>query len=673
MGKTSFAPNPETSAAITSASSASGILLSGFDNSAAAEHFALVTHGLDRHRLRIFNVRSGTVNNDYTADDKERFTCLSWGNVRDDGELGQIDNKSRKRRATNNLSKVVILGTQSGSIVMYSLAHGDIVKRLENVHTQPVTDFILNKAGTKGYSIAEDNYIVEWNIEEEQEIGKWKADAKNVRRLKLSHSETKLATAGHTISLWDIAEKKVIKKYTGHASAVVGMNFSHQDDILVSFAEDDRYINVWDTQTNNTNTNSITALTLEDNAQHINFSAIEPSVLAVSEDGTCGIWQNASAAGSVRNGPPRRKMMRGAMTRSPDTIISVVASQDDQTRIPILSARFVSDYDGRSVMIARGSSIKPMFEVVPYINEESGAILETISLSRQLVTNYLMDDSSLAASNLKKTSKLYDESKVKVVGNTDYTIQAPSMVENDTETNSTDLTIEQKLKAMEMAEENDDNTISTDSKTRKKKPTKAGTATPSSQSLQTALVQALHSKDTALLEGCLGQRNPDIIITTVRRLPTAYVIPLLLQLIDKFQEKPIRAQEIMDWIKPVLQIHTAYLMTVPDLVGKLSNFYQAMDTRVSVLPKLMCLNGRLDIVNTQIDARTHKLGSLSQHTIKDEKPRSIYVEQVSDDEAEQMDQSDDDESMDIDDGDDAFGYSDSDGLEMVSGEDSDSE
>lgn len=42
---------------------------------------------------------------------------------------------------------------------------------------------------------------------------KWKADAKNVRRLKLSHSETKLATAGHTISLWDLAERKVIKVF----------------------------------------------------------------------------------------------------------------------------------------------------------------------------------------------------------------------------------------------------------------------------------------------------------------------------------------------------------------------------------------------------------------------------------------------------------------------------
>ncbi|KAI8336844.1 WD40-repeat-containing domain protein [Chlamydoabsidia padenii] len=673
MGKNSFAPNPETSAAITSASSASGILLSGFDNSAAAEHFALVTHGLDRHRLRIFNVRSGTVNNDYTADDKERFTCLSWGNIRDDNELGQIDNKARKRKTSAALIKVVVLGTQSGSIIMFSLAHGDIVKRLENVHTQPVTDFVLNKAGTKGYSIADDNYIVEWNIDEAQEIRKWKADAKNVHRLRLSHTETKLATAGHTISLWNVEERKVIKKYTGHATAVMGLLFSQEDDILVSFAEDDRYINVWDAQTNNTNTNSITALTLEDNTRHIHFSSVEPSVLAVSEDGTCGIWQNAAATLATRNGPPRRKIMRGAMTRPADTNISVTASQDDQTRIPIISARFVSDYNGRSIMIARGSSIKPMFEVVPYINEESGTILENISLSLQLINNYLIEDSSLAASNLKKTSKSYDESKVKVVGNTDFTIQTASMAkDNDLDANATELTIEQRLEAMEMAEQNDDDIKHTNiSNQAKKKKTNGGSATVTTQSLQTALVQALHSKDSALLEGCLRQRNPDIITATVRRFPTAYVIPLLLQLIDKFQEKPIRAQEIMDWIRPVLQIHTAYLMTVPDLVGKLSNFYQAMDTRVSVLPKLLTLNGRLDIVSTQIESRTHKLGSLSQHTIKDEKPRSVYVEQVSDDEAELLDQSDD-ESMDIDDiGNGEFDYSDSDGLEVNSDEDSD--
>lgn len=62
------------------------------------------------------------------------------------------------------------MGTNTGNILLYSLAHGSIVKRLSDAHTMPVTDFVLNKAGTKGYSISEDNYVAEWDIEHEKEI-----------------------------------------------------------------------------------------------------------------------------------------------------------------------------------------------------------------------------------------------------------------------------------------------------------------------------------------------------------------------------------------------------------------------------------------------------------------------------------------------------------------------
>ncbi|CAO3626756.1 unnamed protein product [Cunninghamella echinulata] len=572
------------------------------------------------------------------------------------------------------MTKVVILGTHAGTIIMYSLAHGDIVKRLEGVHTLPIVDFILNKAGTKGYSISEDNYIVEWDIEEGHEIAKWKSDAKNIRRLKLSHNETKLATAGHTISLWDLAERKVVKKYTGHASSVLNIVFSQHDDILVSIAEDDRYINVWDAQTTNTNTNNIATLVLEDNVTHINFSSIQPSVLAVSEDGTCGIWEHASINNNnnrqTNGGPPRRKLMRGAMTRPADTVISVIASQDEVTKIPIISARFVSDNDGRSVMIARGSSIKPIFEVVRYINEETGTILDNIVLSRQLITNYLMDESSMANENLKKTNKSYNEHHVKVMGNTDFTPKNPSMaVEHiDDDINPEELTLEQRLEAIEMEgdEENneeDDEEVEKEQTSDSKKSTKKrnnnnkkSVKMPAAQSLKTVLVQALHSNDTVLLEGCLQHRNQELIETTIRRLPTSYVIPLLLQLIDLFQENPARTQSIMNWIKPTLRIHTAYLMTVPDLVGKLSNFYQAMDTHTRALPKLLSLEGRLKVINAQIDVRSHTLGTLIQHSIKDEKPKHVYVEQVSDDEAEKLDDMVDevlleDEDMDMNDDD----------------------
>lgn len=89
MGKAPIKRNPDTSTVETSAnpSENAGIVLSAFDKSATAEYFALISMAMDRHRLRIFNVRSGTVSNDYSTKEKERVTCLTWGDIKDNSDL----------------------------------------------------------------------------------------------------------------------------------------------------------------------------------------------------------------------------------------------------------------------------------------------------------------------------------------------------------------------------------------------------------------------------------------------------------------------------------------------------------------------------------------------------------------------------------------------------------
>ncbi|KAI7859133.1 WD40-repeat-containing domain protein [Circinella umbellata] len=651
MGKQkSFKANPDTSTVTTSATTAvsAGILFSAFDDSPGAEFFALVTHNIGRHQLRIFNTRSGTVSNDFSSENKESFTSLSWGNVVDNADLAK-ESKANKRRKSLHTTKVVALGTNTGAIVIYSLAHGSIVKRLTNAHTTPVTDFVLNKAGTKGYSVAEDNYIVEWDIIEEKEKSKWKANEKSVRKLALSHDETKLAVAGHTISLWNLNDQKVFKKFTGHASAVKELLFSNQDDILVSIGDDDRYVNVWDAQSTNNNTNNLTALTLENNVIQIDFN--ESSVLAVSEDGTTGIWQNASSpaiAGSSSSGPKNRRKMARATTKQPDSTISVVSSTSEDQIIPILSARFVNDNDdNKAVMIARGSSIKPSFEIVQYVNEESGAVRDNIVLTRQAAINNLMNTGSVAANNLKTTQKSYNESSVKVIGNTDFAIKAPTMEDHTLEQQQqqqqqqteslTEPSLEQRLN--EMGVEGAETIKNEKIKKKFNKP-----PTPSAGSLQQVLLQALHSGDKALLEACLTQEKAEIVNTTVQRLPTAYVIPLMLQLIAKFQNSPGRGSGLLIWIKAVLLTHTTYLMTVPDLVAQLSTFYQALDARLAVFPKLLALRGRLDLIQNQINNRSR---FSQQEEDMENNVMGVYVEEDSDDEAEQEEvaMSEDDEYM----------------------------
>ncbi|KAI9479514.1 WD40-repeat-containing domain protein [Zychaea mexicana] len=624
MGKKTFKANPDTATVATSATTAvsAGILFSAFDESPSAEFFALVTHNIGRHQLRIFNTRSGTVSNDFSSENKESFTSLSWGNVVDTGDLAKAgDSKVNKRRKSHNTTKAVALGTNTGTIVIYSLAHGSIVKRLTSAHTTPVTDFVLNKAGTKGYSVAEDNYIVEWDIVQEKETAKWKANEKSVRRLALSHDETKLAVAGHTISLWNLHDQKVFKKFTGHASAVKELRFSSQDDILVSIGDDDRYVNVWDAQSTNDNTNNLTALTLENNVIQIDFSETESSVLAVSEDGSVGVWQNASSP-AMASGPKNRRKMARATTKQPDSTITVVSSTSEEETIPVISANFVTDNDSKAVMIARGSSIKPSFEVVQYVNEESGAVMDNIVLTRQAVVNNLVSNGSMAANNLKTTQKAYNEAAVKVIGNTDFAMRNPTAKSSSDGQVSAEPSLEQRLNEMGVNEEKSE----IETKKRTNKP-----STPSAGSLQQVLLQALHSGDKALLEACLAQEKPEIIQTTIQRLPTAYVIPLMLQLIAKFQTSPGRGTGLLVWIKAVLLTHTTYLMTVPDLVAQLSTFYQALDSRLAVFPKLLALRGRLDLIQNQINNRSR----YSQNEDGENGAVGLYVEEDSDEEAEQ--------------------------------------
>ncbi|KAG1218733.1 hypothetical protein G6F35_008085 [Rhizopus arrhizus] len=579
---------------------------------------------MDRHRLRIFNVRSGTVSNDYSTKEKERVTCLTWGDIKDNSDLqaNTVQAFKKKKSGTAPLSKAIALGMQSGSISLYSLSHGIVIKRLENAHTTPISDFVMTKDGSRGYSVAEDNYIVEWDIEEAKEVSKWKADAKNVRKLKLSHDETKLATAGHTITLWDLTTHTVIKKFTGHASMVKELAFSPQDDLLVSSAEDDRYINVWDAQTTNTNTNNVAALTVENNVSHIDFSTTEPAVLAVTDEGLVGVWENPSLVTPQVTGH-KRKMMR-SMTKEPDANVKVVSTAEENKLIPILAAQFVTDNGGKSIMTARGSSIKPSFEVVKYVNEETGAILRDIELFRQPVTNYLIDSASIAVNNLRTTKKTYDESTVTVIGNSDFVVKAPTMAENHEESVEAEQTIEQKLLSLDVADTNEQ---------KHKKNKKKTVVTPAAGSLQTVLVQALHSNDTSLLEACLQFTKRDVIENTIRRLPTEYLIPLLLDLITRFQEKPGRAPALLIWIQSILLIHTAYLMTVPNLVGKLSNFYQALDTRLGVFPKLLALRGRLDVVQSQVNVKSYS-NINDKELERAQVAEHVYVEEDSDDEAE---------------------------------------
>lgn len=89
-------------------------------------------------------------------------------------------------------------------------------------------------------------------------MSKFQADNKSVKKIQLDHEENMLLTAGHSMKLWDLETREVIKSFTGHASAITNVVFSANDKFLASTAEQDRFINLWDCTRDNQQEGNIT-------------------------------------------------------------------------------------------------------------------------------------------------------------------------------------------------------------------------------------------------------------------------------------------------------------------------------------------------------------------------------------------------------------------------------
>ncbi|KAK3830055.1 MAG: WD40-repeat-containing domain protein [Linnemannia gamsii] len=641
-----------------------------------AYNYCIITPGADHYRLRVFDTATGNLKNDYEEKEGDgKWTCVRWGHI--------TEAASKKRRngsqSTGNRSPVLALGHTNGQISIYSLAHGLVLHQLSGSHTGKVNDFCFSASGTRGFSAGEDGLICEWDVTQGVEISKFHADNKSVKKIQLDHEENMLLTAGHNMKLWDLASREVIKSFTGHASAITNVVFAANDKFLASTAEQDRFINLWDCTRDNQQEGNITALTLDNTVSYIDISP-NNEVLAISEEGTAGLWQNAQTASGASSANGKVSKKKRYTTRACDCLIKIESSRGDKAVIPLLGGTFTPQ---GQMILARGSNIKPVFEKVEFQNEDGSLKDKELVLTRTPVTGFLMDESAQTASNVKATKKSYDESAVTVVGAADFAMAQPGLAETVNEDESDDggdSDSEEKdvdrLEGRTMEEKLKDLTVERTGRKAKHYPT------PKANSLQQMLIQALHSNDLQLLEACLTYSNVEVIRNTVRRLPAAYVIPFLTQVIHKFQQKPSRGEALLEWIKAVLLIHTAYLMTVPDLIKKLSNFYQTLDSRVSVYQKLTNLNGRLDLLMSQVEltqSRDTNDTANEAETVyrededdEDDEDMDLEDDDLEDDDSDNSDASDDD-SDDDEDGSDSEMSDDDEGDSASASDDSDEE
>lgn len=133
-----------------------------------------------------------------------------------------------------------------------------------------------------------------------------------------------------------------------------------------------------------------------------------------------------------------------------------------------------------------------------------------------------------------------------------------------------------------------------------------------SLSLGETLTQALHSNDSAMLSGCLAHSDPNVIRLSVVRLSGPLAVRLLehcIELMARGGKKSVgqlssaRARGIIEWVRATLTAHTAYLMSLPNLVQRLAQLHSTLTSRLASQERLLALNGRLELVLSQIELR----------------------------------------------------------------------
>ncbi|KAJ3936700.1 MAG: hypothetical protein NXY57DRAFT_125934 [Lentinula lateritia] len=640
--------------------------------SSKGDFFAYLSLAVDKHRLRIYDPATGQSVAEHIVN-SARVSSLSWhylSTVISSTGLPPSKKKRRKSQASEDAqsgsTQTVALGLSDGSVVFFSPTHGRVLSTLSHPSS---TSAILSLVGEEHsrdgssnvWTSGADGVIRLWNVHRNEMRGSWKNDDRipytsmTLRPLP-DNENPELLVAHHSIRLLsiesDLANQKPkdLASFTGHASSIKMLQWDTSASPyrrFVSMAENDRVISLWDLTTNK----MVASVQLDSDARYISLSASTSTLLTLAASGKVSVYP------------------------IPDEVVPPASSNRTQHKIPTLLPRstlFVSSKGNSSHLVAssfvEGSSrsirvvrivggIRPVFNVLDCQDDDGNFIPEVVIPDISLDT---MPESRQGVPNKRYTESLAAiGSGINLGQDEDLDNLDVQNVEGHLDVDIAELSLGQRLTAVSGADDvqGDSDSEPSSNKKQKSKSTQDGLSVVPAASLTRTLIQALHSSDSRLMETCLAHSDTTLIRNTVRRLPPQLAVPLITACVERLGRgaragnmkgggggaSSQRGTGLLIWVKTVLSVHGGHLMTMPDLVARLSGLHSILTSRLTLQDSLLSLSGRLDMVLSQIEMRSST--APAPIALKSGKPSSVartvekthYVEGESEDEDPPMD------------------------------------
>ena len=608
-------------------------LASAFD--ASGRFFASAVASLDLNKIQITpaagSQSSNALQTDYTLPNGVTVQTLIWihASLGKSG-LKKVQKKKRKRSLTTSgtvpdpvqssdiENALVAIGTNKGDILIFSPAQSTVLFTLSGVHAVPVISLAADSiSGTQLWSCDSTGRVGEWDLTTQKSIRSFvfpESDVSLLHPVSTPNHTNGLLLASNTIYLVDSNNPQSISKtfpsFIHPTSSLIPS--SKNPDILFASSHNERNVGIL----SYTKEKTVGLLVAQSDIKQLVVNSDSSAVCVVTEDGFVEVFSEPLdlIADKSSHTPKSKSRKSQAVVSLPSTATIKIFRPSTQPKnrslVKIQNAWFQDSH--LIITWAEHGSI-PVFEQVKWRDDSNTAISGLIELTKsvKVISGSQSQDSvdSAAAARYHEANTLFksgsDFSKLETANQ--------SLEQADSEDEEEGGTLADRLDALEVSDaknKSSEDPVNATSLT-SKRPMK----TPESFSI--ILAQSLKTNDHTLLETCLSNKNEEFIQTSVKRLDSSLAVVLLERIAEKVARTPTRTASLTIWIKWVIITHGGYLVSLPNLAKSLASLHSTLANKISMLPRLLALQGRVEMLRAQMKLRREIMANGTNNGLTD--------------------------------------------------------
>lgn len=521
--------------------------------------------------------------------------------------------QARHSKSGKKQPQILAVATLQSEIHLFSPSQGAVIATLSGAHDQPITA-LAEGLSSRLWSCDSSGTLAEWDLNTNSLIRTIKSPVSPVSSIStLTGSKVLIGT--NAVNLVDVADpKETLESISCFINPITQLFSYSDDDLVMAASRGERNISIVSLKLGQT----VGILVARGEIRKIVSRPDFSTTALVTEEGDVEIFTNV-VKGIKKQG-----------SNVAECVIRIKRPGPNGERVSVQDLCFPEDDEDKITIVWAEFGGVPVIETVSWKGKKG--VVEIEREVKKVGQNQPDNFDKAANSRFRETQAI-------VKGGNDFT-----KLDDDSDDDEGGSTLADRLDALEVDSEKKD---SVESRT---------TLGKSAQKLKTpvsfavVITQALKTNDSALLETCFSNRTEDFIEESIKRIDTATGVLLLEQIAERIARNPGRAPQLAVWIKWTLIVHGGYLSRLPNLQKTLGTLHATLANKISMLPRLLTLHGRVEMLKAQIKLRRE----LNQNSVPEEEEEVEseveYVEDaelIVDGEADDYDEDDEEEQDEV--------------------------